>query len=44
MKKIALTNAFIVDPSQNIKKLGTLIINDKKIAEIIFNNEHFNAM
>lgn len=38
MKKIALTNALIVDPSQNIKKLGTLIINDKKIANIIFNN------
>ena len=30
MKKIALTNALIIDPSQNINKLGTLVINEKK--------------
>ena len=38
MNKIALTNALIIDPSQNINKAGTLLINEKKISKLIVNN------
>ena len=38
MNKIAFTNALIIDPSQNIYKAGTLLINEKKISKLIFNN------
>jgi len=42
MKKIALINATLVDPSQNINKKGNLLIENKNIAELIFNNNDFS--
>jgi dihydroorotase len=42
MKKIALINATLVDPSQNINKKGNLLIENKNIAELVFNNNDFS--
>ena len=38
MKKIALTNATLLDPSQKISKKGCLLIENKNITKLIFNN------
>ena len=37
MKNIILKNAFIVDPSQKINGLGSIIIKDKIIIDLILN-------
>ena len=42
MKKIALINATLVDPSQKINKKGSLLIENKNIAKLIFNNNLFS--
>jgi len=42
MKKTALINATLVDPSQKINKKGSLLIENKNIAKIIFNNNQFS--
>ena len=38
MNKIALINANLVDPSQKINRKGSLLIENKNITKIIFNN------
>ena len=42
MKKTALINATLVDPSQKINKKGSLLIENKNIAKIILNNNQFS--
>ena len=42
MKKIALINATLVDPSQKINKKGSLLIENKNISKLIFNNNDFS--
>ncbi len=37
MKKIAFVNVHIIDPSQNMDKIGSILVEDKKIKNIIFN-------
>ena len=42
MKKIALINATVVDPSQKLNKKGCLLIENKNITQLIFNNNNFS--
>ena len=42
MKKTALINATLVDPSQKINKKGSLLIENKNIVKLIFNNNNFS--
>ena len=44
MKKIALINTTLVDPSQKINRKGSLLIENKNIIKLIFNNnEDFSS-
>ncbi len=43
MKKIALINAHIIDPAQKINKVGSIIIDKKKVSKLVFTKKvHFN--
>ena len=50
IKKLAFINAHILDPTQSINKVGTLIVEDKKISALItnksqnFTNESFKII
>ncbi|MAI02416.1 MAG: dihydroorotase [Rickettsiales bacterium] len=38
MNKIAFTNAFIIDPTQNINSQGVVLVEKRNITKLIFNN------